>query len=260
MNRLDVPADLNQREQRPLPWYELDQLPPLTAFASSIFATMLFPGADQELERQQCAQSIGLDWRTRYGPDDVMAHMPILKRDLFNLLEFSKRFTREHLAAKQVEGVSAGYLLRFTLLLDKDTTIEVASMKKSIALLVKFEPVGARTLQSRWHDFRHVSHLWAALSDLRCRFQKISPTWGQDAWINFMRDPRPVLATAEHYRSWGINFQPKGSSGHHVLDTCETWAVPKHVGPLPSQDFFTPELLYAGLTTEAREMLESYRR
>jgi hypothetical protein len=186
--------------------------------------------------------------------------MPVLKRDLFNLLEFSKHFPPEQLAARQIEGISAGSLLKFTLLLDKDTTIEVASMKKSIALLVKYEPVNERTLQSRWSNFRSVSHLWAALTDLRSNFQKLGSEGGVSAWLSFMQDPFPVLATAEHYSRWGVQFRPKGSRGHTVLDTCATWAVPEQAGPLPSQDFFNPELLYTGLTPEARAMLELYRR
>jgi hypothetical protein len=245
---------------RVLPAFKLDQMPPLTAFAASIYATMLFPGTDEGLERYQYAQAIGLDWRARYGPGSVEEPLPVLRRELFTLLDFAKRFPHAQLAARQTEGISAGYLLKYVLLLDRDTTVEVASMKKAIALLVKVEPVSQRTLQTRWSAFQDVSHLWAALSDFRCNLQKVGPEWAITAWLAFMKDPRPVIATAEHYRHWGVQFQPKGSRGHRVLNSKTAWRTSEHGEPLPTQDFFNPELLYLGLTEETRELLERYRR
>lgn len=242
-----------------LPWFKIEELPPLTALAASTFATMLFPDPSDQLVRYQCAQVIGLDWRARYGPGEVGEAMPVLRRDLFNLLEFLKRFPNSQLDSRQSEGISAGYLLKYTLLLDRDTTVAVASVKKAIALLVKYEPVSARTLHNRWRIYQDVSHLWAALSDFRSNLQKVSPEWAITAWLSFMSDPRPVLAIAEHYRRWGTAFQPKGGRDHTVLGRT-SWTTPAWVDPLPTPDFFNPELLYEGLSAEARELLERYRR
>lgn len=243
-----------------LPGFKIDQLPPPTAFAACTYATMLFPGDGEDLVRYQCAQAIGLDWRARYGPGEVDDPLPVLRKDLFTVLDFAKQFPYENLSARQAEGISAGYLLKYVLLLDRDTTIEVASIKKAIALLVKVEPIKERTLQHRWSVFQDVSHLWAALSDHRNSMQKVDPDWSVPSWISFMKDPLPVLAIAEHYRRWGTAFQPKGSRGHKVLSPDRAWQVPAYVGPLPPQSFFNPELLYQGLTAESRGFLERYRR
>lgn len=247
-------------QARELPWFNLDQLPPLTAFAASVYATMHFPRCDEELNRFKYAQAIGLDWRARYAPGEAEESLPILRRELFGLLEFTKEFSQLKLQAKQTEGISAGYLLKYVLLLDRDTTVEVPSMKKAISLLVKYEPVSERTLQARWTAFNDVSHLWAALSDFRTALQKVGPEWELTAWLSFMKDPRPVVATAEHYRRWGTQHQLKGSRGYRTLDPATAWSVPASLGPLPSNDFLNPEQLYSGLTKEARELLERYRR
>ncbi len=247
------------RSCKVLPSFEILQVPELTALAASVYSTMLFPENDQGLDRIACAQTICLDWRARFAKGEIEEALPVVRRELFAVFEFAKRIPFQKLMSLKQEGTSAGEILTYVLLLDLDGRT-AASVRKAVALMEKLETVGKRTLMSRWEKFKGVSHLWAAYSGSCSAFQKVGPDWSVAAWMNFMKDPRPVLATAEHYREWGAHHAPKGSRGVPTLEVESTWRTPPQIGPLPEAAFFNPQLLYMGLKPEARELLDRYRR
>lgn len=242
-----------------LPIFSIGHVPPLAALAASVYATMLFPDDDQGLDRFACAQAIGLDWRARYEVGEIEDVLPIVRRDICTVLDFTRRLPFEKLAALRNEAIFAGQILKFVLLLDRDSRL-VASVRKAVTLLVKYQPISSRTLMSRWESFKSVSHLWAAYNDYCSTLEQAGPEWEITAWLSFMKDPRPVLAIAEHYRGWAIQHAPKGSKAVRTLEANLTWSIPVQIGPLPKADFLNPQLLYVGLTPEARELLDRYRR
>ena len=245
---------------RVLPFFQINHVPPLTAFAASVYATMLFPNDEQGLDRLACAQAICLDWRARYNNDgkDVEDDLPVVRRELLSALDFIKRAPFDELMSLRKEAYSAGHILKFAFLLDMDTRT-ASSVGKAIALTVKYISVEKRTLMSRWAKFKGVAHLWAAYNDFSSALQQVGPEWEITAWLNFMKDPRPVLAIAKSYRDWAVLHTPSGSKRVPTLDSSSTWDIPANIG-LPMTDFFNRQLLYIGLTQEARELLDSYRK
>lgn len=248
-----------QKNDQVLPFFEIGHVPELTALAASVYATMIFPQADQRLDRIACAQAICLDWRARYVRGNIEEELPIVRRELFAVLDLHRRHSFDNLTSFRDEGISAGSILKFVLVMDRDSEAG-ASVKKAVFLLSQLEPVSERTLMTRWSHFRDVSPLWAAYNDFCGSLQKVGPEWQITAWLSFMKDPRPVLAIAEHYRKWGAQHIPKGSTGNRTLDSQVTWRAPNQIGHLPEADFFNPQRLYVGLTPGARALLESYRR
>ena len=243
---------------RVLPWFEIAHVPKLTALAASVFATMLYPDEDQEKHRLACAQSICLDWRARWEGGDTEDELPVVRRELSAVLDFARRVPFDKLMSLGNEGILAGEILKFVLLMHLDPSQD-ASVKKAVALVVKFKPVSERKLTSLWAQFKSVSHLWAAYNEQCYRFQLVGPEWQMNVWLSSMKDPRPVLAIADHYRDWAINHVPNRSRDARTLESSQTWRIPKTMGPLPRDDFFNPQRLYEGLKPEARELLDRYR-
>jgi hypothetical protein len=244
-----------------LPLYSVGHVPPLTALAASAYSTMLFPedGDEEGLDRIACAQAICLDWRARFEGGSIQEELPVVRRELFAVLDFARRVPFQKLLSLRQEGMSAGEILTYVLLLDKDCGVD-ASVRRAVDLTEKFEPVGRRTLMSRWEKFKGVSHLWAAYEYTRAGF-RMMPADGTDAaWFNFLKDPRPMLATAGHFRTWATQHVPRKGSVATTLEAASTWDTPSQIGPLPGAAFLDPELLYTGLKPEARELLERYRR
>ena len=244
---------------RVLPSFQINHVPPLTAFAASVYATMLFPSDEQGLDRLACAQALCLDWRARYSQENSEDVLPIARHELIAAFDLTRRVSFDKLMSLRNEACSAGHVLRFSLLLDMDTDT-TSSVKKAMAITIKYVGVLDRTLTSRWAKFKSVAHLWAAYNDFSSALQHVGPEWKITAWLSFMKDPRPILAIAKSYRDWAVLHTPSGSKSVPTLDSSSTWDIPAHIGPLPTADFFNRQLLYIGLTQEARGLLDSYRR
>ena len=247
---------------RVLPFFQISHVPPLTALAASVYATMLFPGDEQRLDRWACAQAICLDWRARYTSDgkDVEDALPVVRSELLSVLDFVKRVPFDKLMLLRNKAYSAGHVLKFSLLLDMDSDT-TSSVGKAIALTIKHISVEKRTLMSRWAEFKAVAHLWAAYNDLCVDLQKVGPEWQSAAWTAFLKDPRPILAIAKSYRDWAVLHTPSGSKSVPTLDSRSTWDIPESIGPLPKQEFFNRQRLYSnGLTPDTRELLNTYRK
>jgi hypothetical protein len=243
---------------RVLPFFKIEHVPKLTALAASVYATMLFPGDEQFTDRFACAQAICLDWRVRYAEGDIKEELSFVRGDLYSMLDFMLRFPTTKITSLRNHAMSAGQILKFVLLLDRDTN-QSASVRKATELLNKFEPIENRTIMKRWTQFKVVSHLWAAYNDYRYALKRAGPEWKITAWLSYMKDPRPVLAIADHYRHWGTNHLPKGGKSARTLEGSQTWSMPENIGPLPQADFLNPQKLYVGLTPEVRSYLEQYK-
>ncbi len=249
-------ADTTTRKS--LPFFVIEHVPKLTALAASVYSTMLFPDDGKHVDRFTCAQAICLDWRARYEDGGITDSLPIARGELFSIFNFLEKVPIQKLGSLSEEAISAGQVLKFVLLLDRDPR-SAASVKKAVDLLSKYEPINARTLMNRWSQFKGVSHLWAAFNDFGSGFQSVNSDWRAARRFSFMKDPRPVLAIAEHYRNWGTHHESKGSKGVQTLIESQTWATPAQIGELPNEEFFDPQRLYVGLSIEAREFLERYR-
>ena len=250
-----------QTKRSPLvvPIFAIGHLPELSALAASVYATMLFPEDDRAIDRLACAHAVGLDWRARNGTGDVQEAMPVVRHELVACLDFFRRTSYEDLMEQRNAALSVGQLLKLLLLLQKTENLD-ASLKKAVALLVKLEAVGDRTLMNRWARFKSVSHLWAAYNEYCIGFQNAGADWSTAAWHSFMTNPKPVLAIAQNFRAWAIQQVSKGNTAAPTLEAHLTWDIPDHIGALPNEAFFDPQQLYEGLTSEAKELLGRYRR
>ena len=242
-----------------LPNFIIYGAPPLTAFAASIYATMLLPSDDPGVDRYSCAQAICLDWRVRYGPGNTEDLIPVVRRELLAALDFTRQISFDKLMTLRNEAYAAGLVLKFALLLDRDQ-YTTSSVGKAIALSVKYIAVERRTIQNRWAQFKDVAHLWAAYNDFSSALAQVGPEWQITAWLSFMKNPMPVLAIAKSYRDWGIRNTSGIKKSSSTLDELSTWDIPTDVAPLPKNEFFNRERLYEGLTEEARGLLQAYRK
>jgi hypothetical protein len=244
---------------RGLPDFKISHVPQITGFAASVLATMSFPNDGQEIDRFTFAQAICMHWRVHHYEGSIEDDLPVRHRELFAVLGFQKRVSFTDLKLLWTSGTYAGNILKYVFLLDQGTTLQ-ASVRKAVALMVKHSPVSSRTLMSQWAAHRNVSHLWSAYNEYCYGFQRVSAAWRTTAWNTFMDDPGPMLAIANHFRTWGIAHAPKGSKGMKTLDASKAWCIPNAFGKLPELDIFNPNRLYEGLTPETRELLERYRR
>ena len=242
-----------------LPNFRIYGVPPLTAFAASIYATMLLPSDEPGVERYACAQAICLDWRARYGPGNTEDVLPVVRRELFAALDFTRQISFDRLMTLRKEAYAAGLVLKFALLLDRDQ-YTTSSVGKAVALTVKYIAVERRTIQNRWAQFKEVAHLWAAYNDFSSALAEVGPEWQITAWLSFMKNPMPVLAIAKSYRDWGTRHTPGINKSLSTLDELSTWDIPTDVASLPENEFFSREQLYEGLTEEARGLLQAYRK
>jgi hypothetical protein len=123
-------------QRRVLPHFRISGVPPLTAFAASVYATMLLPSDEPGVNRYSCAQAICLDWRARYAPGDTEDVLPVVRRELFVTLDFIRQISFDKLMTLRKEAYSAGAVLKFALLLDRDQ-YTTSSLGKAVALTVK---------------------------------------------------------------------------------------------------------------------------
>jgi hypothetical protein len=236
-----------------LPFFQISHVPPLTALAASVYATMLFPGDEQRIDRLACAQALCLDWRARYSQENSEDVLPIARHELIAAFDLTRRVSFDKLMSLRNEAYSAGHVLKFALLLDVDSKT-TSSIGKAVVLTHKFDPdVGPRTLKGRWAKFKGVAHLWAAYNDFSVVCQQAEIT----AWSSFMKDPRIMLAIAKSYRDWAVLHTFSGSKSTSTLDSRSTWNIPENIA-LPVADFFNRQRLYTGLKPEVRELLDRY--
>src|SRR2546422_6749783 len=128
---------------RVLPFFTIEKVPQLTALAASVYATMLFPDDSQRLDRYACAQAICLDWRVRFEKGEIEEVLPVVRGELFTVLDFTRRIPFEKLISLKNEAASAAHVLKFALLLDIDTNT-TSSVRKAMALTLKYVPVSER--------------------------------------------------------------------------------------------------------------------
>lgn len=227
--------------------------------ACSLLATMIFPNDDEEPDRYKCARLASLHWRVFFEHADVYSPIPVVHHELYSVLQFLQETSFDKLKERFREGVSVGHLLKLIALLDRDSTTS-ASIERGIYLMTKLEPLGARTIKSRWRRYKNVAPYWAALNEFRYTFSQVAQDWQNGSWISFMKDPRPVLAIANNYRQWATRCVIPNTQGLTILQDATAWTCGGRFGELPTMEFLDPKKLYTGLQPGARELMERYNQ